>query len=221
MTMSLHRSRLIIAGCAIALGTGCSSDGAASTEPIIVVETLPDTTASGISAPDTASTSASDASGSAGDAAADSTSPAPTESVPEETDEEKLAKFSQCMRDNGVEAFQDPVVQPDGSVNLFADESEARDVTTDPEFNGAYEACVSLVEGAAFVSDQAASDAEDDLVKLAACLRERGIEVDDPNFDAEDPKDVFGSDLDTNDPAVDEAVSACSQEVFTETPVEQ
>lgn len=202
MNLSLRRSLIVGVGCAIAFAAGCGSDDTASTEPIIVVETSPTTSGS---APSSAS------------ASADSSSDVPAGSAVGETDEEKLAAFSQCMRDNGVESFVDPVIQADGSANLFADEAEAQAVTTDPEFNTAYEGCLNLLQGTSFLAGQSQSEAEDDLVKLAACLRERGIEVDDPNFDAADPNDVFGSDLDPNDPAVDEAVNACSAEIYTDT----
>lgn len=204
MKMSLRRSLFAVASCAAVIASGCSSDDTASTDPIIVVETLPGTTAS-----DAAAGSTAQAGGTSTDA--------PIGSSAAGTDEEKLAEFSQCMRDNGVEAFEDPVVNADGSVELFADPTQAQQSTSDPEFNAAYDACINMLEGASFVTDQSEAEAEDSLVKLAACLRERGIEVDDPNFDAENPADMFGADLDLNDPAVNAAMNECSQEVYTDT----
>lgn len=195
---------VVVVGCAGFVVAGCSSDETASTEPIIVVETsVVSTVADG---------------GSVGSTVADGGSAVSTVADGGvQTDEEKVAAFSQCMRDSGVEAFEDPKVQADGSVELFADSAASEAATGDPDFNAAYDGCVSLLDGASFAGEDEGAQAEDDLVKLAACLRERGIEVDDPNFDAPNADEVFGADLDPSDPKVNEAVNACSAEVYTAT----
>jgi hypothetical protein len=54
--------------------------------------------------------------------------------------QEQMLKFAQCMRDHGVEAFPDP----DGNRMLLAE-----DITTDPDFAAAQEACAQEFGGPA------------------------------------------------------------------------
>ena len=62
--------------------------------------------------------------------------PAPS---PEEQAEalERALAFAQCMRDQGVEDFPDPQADENGGITQRMD----RDVASDPDFDGAQEAC--------------------------------------------------------------------------------
>jgi hypothetical protein len=155
--------------------------------------------------------------------------------------EEAALEFSQCMRDNGVPEFPDPsftengggiiVGGPDGEGPGFDPESEA--------VQAAFEACSEVLEGAAFGPGGGNFDPtelQDNLLAMAECLRDQGLDVDDPDLSnfgpaaggpppdtadsdseaGEGPEvrafSIFG-DLDMDDPDVQAAMEACQGEV--------
>jgi hypothetical protein len=155
--------------------------------------------------------------------------------------EEAALEFSQCMRDNGVPDFPDPnfteggggiiVGGPDGEGPGFDPQSD--------EVQAAFEACGDLLEGAAFGpggGDFDATELQDNLLAMAECLRDQGLEVDDPdlsNFgpaaggpppddeasvteEGDGPEvrtfSIFG-DLDMDDPDVQAAMETCQGEI--------
>jgi hypothetical protein len=154
--------------------------------------------------------------------------------------EEAALEFSQCMRDNGVPEFPDPnfteggggitVGGPDGDGPGFDPQSD--------EVQAAFEACGELLEGAAFGpggGDFDATELQDNLLAMAECLRDQGLEVDDPDLSnfgpaaggpppddevsASEPGEgpqgqaftIFG-DLDMDDPDVQAAMETCQGE---------
>ena len=152
------------------------------------------------------------------------------------TDEEALLTFAQCMRDNGVESFQDPVVDADGSVG-FAFGGGGGNQDGGP-FGGveqevvqaAFQACSDNLENVAFGprgGDFDEAEFQDTFVEFTACLREEGLEVDDPDFSNFGPGQGGGNEdgdgpggpgglrgqLDINNPEVQAALEAC-QEIF-------
>ncbi|MGI9667186.1 MAG: hypothetical protein ACR2N2_08810 [Acidimicrobiia bacterium] len=148
------------------------------------------------------------------------------ESASQKSDEEALLAFSACMRDNGVEDFEDPIVNADGSVEFGALEGSG----TDP-FGGvdrevveaAFSACTEYLEGLSFGpggADFDLTEIEDTFVEFAACMRDNGIEIDDPDFSnllgggegGSNAVSPFG-DLDFADPEVRAALEEC-QEAF-------
>ncbi len=149
------------------------------------------------------------------------------------TDEEALLAFAQCMRDNGVEDFQDPSFGADGSIQFgFGGPEEG-----DGPFGGvpretvqaAFQACDEHLGSLALGpggGDFDPSEIQDNLVEFAACLREQGLDVDDPDFsslgpgaadqtEGEDGGPVFvspfGSNFDPTDPEVQAAIEACQE----------
>lgn len=164
-----------------------------------------------------------------------------TAAATEADTEEAALEFSQCMRDNGVPDFPDPnFTQGGGGVIVGGPDGE--DPGFDPqsdEVQAAFEACGELLEGAAFGpggGDFDATELQDNLLAMAECLRDQGLEVDDPdlsNFgpaaggpppddeasvseDGEGPQGqgftIFG-DLDMDDPDVQAAMETCQGEV--------
>ena len=152
------------------------------------------------------------------------------------TDEEALLAFAQCMRDNGVENFQDPVVDTDGSVG-FAFGRGGGNQDGGPfggvgqeVVQGAFQACSDNLENVAFGPGGGDFDQEefqDTFIEFTTCLREEGLEIDDPDFSNFGPGQgggnngdggpggggVFGGQLDIDDPEVQAALEAC-QEIF-------
>ncbi len=132
-----------------------------------------------------------------------------------------ILEFSQCMRDNGAEDFEDPAIGPDGAIeftfgNRGVGTTEEREAMRD-----AFNACQDTLEGFAFgpgTIDRAAI--EDSLYEFAVCMREKGIDVPDPDFSTllsgqgdGSGAGPFGDALDTDDPEVIAALDTC-REVF-------
>jgi hypothetical protein len=146
---------------------------------------------------------------------------------PMASEEETLLEFAACMRDNGVEDFEDPFVNPDGSVEFgFAGGGGAADPLADVDadvLEAAFEACSDALLGLAFGSDGRFDLVafQDTLLEFAQCMRDNGVDVDDPsladfapgNQDSGGFGGPFG-DLDIGDPEVRAAFEAC-QPIFT------
>jgi hypothetical protein len=155
----------------------------------------------------------------------DSTDPVVDEQTPgedEHTPEDAILGFAQCMRDNGIEDFEDPDFTADGSLDFRRGQGQLG--TVDPEtMRQAFEACQEHVEGLAFgPGNFDRSEIADTLVAFAACRRdpERGNLPDFPDPDlssfgqGNDPGGgPFAGEFDFQDPAVQEALEACQDVV--------
>ena len=146
----------------------------------------------------------------------------------EATDEEALMAFAACMRDNGVTEFEDPIVNADGSVDFSFRGTGGGDGPfggVDREtVQAAFDACSTELEGLALGPGGGGFDAaefEDRFVEFAACMRDNGVAMDDPDFSSFGPGQgggqgggPFGS-LDLDDPNAQQALEAC-QELFAD-----
>ena len=130
------------------------------------------------------------------------------------SDEEQALAFAQCMRDNGVN-LADPTVGADGSVNLTPPDDPG---VSDDEAQAAFDTCSDLLDGASFLpDDDQRSEIEDQLLAVAQCFRDQGLDVDDPdlsNFAPGAGNGVFGENFDPADPANQPYIDACSH-LFT------
>ncbi len=142
----------------------------------------------------------------------------------EPSDEESILAFAQCMRDNGVEGFEDPGFNADGSLEFRGGGPGAFGDIDRQTLRSAFEACQEHLEGFAFGPGSVdRSEIEDRLVEFAACMRDpnRGNLSDfpDPDFSNFGPGGgggggPFGEEgLDFDDPAVQDALEAC-QDAF-------
>ena len=120
-------------------------------------------------------------------------------------DEARMMAFTQCMRDQGIE-MTDPMVDADGNVQKpeLAEGYQA----SKEKWATAYEVCGELLEGITFGKEREdISELLDQYVALAACLRDKGYDLDDPTAETletwlVDFKTVV---IDWNDPADVEA----------------
>ncbi len=139
----------------------------------------------------------------------------------QEIDQEAaVMALTECLRENGVEV-DDPTVDADGNVRI----GEFRDF--DPSQRGpdsplgqAFEACQEHLEGVTrgFAGvDQ--TELQDTMLEFAACMRENGVDMPDPDFSSLGPGDgeregpgqgggPFGG-LDLEDPVFQAAQEAC------------
>jgi hypothetical protein len=139
---------------------------------------------------------------------------------PEAFDEESILEFAQCMRDNGVEDFEDPDIGADGSVGFgFRDLGADVDRET---MRGAFEACQDAIGGISFGPGSFdRSGIEDTLYEFAVCMRDNGYDMPDPDFSnllqgeggGQGGGGPFGEGFDPEDPTFTSALEAC-QDVF-------
>lgn len=153
--------------------------------------------------------------------------------------EEAALAFSQCMRDEGVTDFPDPQFsEGGGGVTLEGPDGENGGIEfQSDEVQAAFEACSEVLEGAAFGPGGGNFDLtelQDNLLAMAECLRDQGLDVDDPDLSNFGPAagrpepteggtdegertftaavPIFG-DLDMEDPEVQAAMETCQEEV--------
>ncbi len=151
-------------------------------------------------------------------AAADTTGPMTTEAegaAAEETEpEQALLKFAQCMRDNGISDFPDPVANADGSFGFGQ-----------PQPGTDYDAWSRVVKGPCReqLADagltfggqggDAAAEAErqDTLLALAKCMRAEGVSWRDPDPNESAMDAIHGAlgNLDRSSPTLQAALAKC------------
>jgi hypothetical protein len=140
----------------------------------------------------------------------------------ETVDDDSILEFSQCMRENGVEDFEDPDIGADGSVE-FRLGGATQDSQVDREtMRAAFEACQDTLGGLAFgPGSEDRSEIEDTLYEFAVCMRDNGYDMPDPDFssllrgegEGEGGGGPFGEGFDPDDPTFTSAMESC-QDVF-------
>ena len=150
-----------------------------------------------------------------------------TTAAAEQTDEEALLAFSDCMRENGVPDFQDPILNADGSIEFIPPAGAGDGTGPSPELTEAFETCFPLLEGVALGpggEDFDLTELQDDLLLLAECLRDNGLDADDPNIlegfggnQGDGPPrgiaSLFGDNVDLTDPKVIGIIEDCAEKL--------
>ncbi|MEO3874998.1 hypothetical protein ABGB18_39945 [Nonomuraea sp. B12E4] len=85
-----------------------------------------------------------------------------------------LVKYAQCMRENGVSQFPDPV---DGRLQLKAERGGALDPDS-PAFQEAQKKCKSVEPPGLLEGKGVSGDQQEQMLKYVACMRKNGV----PNF---------------------------------------
>ena len=136
--------------------------------------------------------------------------------------EQAMLDFAACMRDNGIE-IDDPTVDSDGNVQFGGFRGAAQDPEADrDQIRGAFEACHESLAGIALGRSQGIDQTElqDTLLEYAACMRDNGYDMDDPDLSAfgpgaggdREPGEGGGGpfgEIDPNDPDFITAQEAC------------
>jgi len=133
--------------------------------------------------------------------------------------EQAMLDFAACMRDNGVD-IEDPTVDASGNLQFGGfrpgpgeDQAEFdRDAIGD-----AMEVCGESLEGVALGiggrGEVDFTELQDTLVEYAACMRENGYDMDDPDFSGAGPGSGGGGgafgEIDPDDPDFVAAQEAC------------
>ena len=135
-----------------------------------------------------------------------------TTAAPEGTREEALLAFTACLRDEGFDV-EDPTVDSEGNLRL-ARPAEAQEEDFDRDaYRAAREACDEYLENVTLgFRDEDRTEIEDQLLAFAACVRENGYDMPDPDFSGTPGQGggggPFGA-IDRTDPAFQAASEAC------------
>ena len=130
--------------------------------------------------------------------------------------EAALLAFTQCLRDEGIQV-DDPQMDADGNVNLRS-VFQAAGIDR-REIDDAMGVCGESLEGVQqHFSEVDETEREDGLLAFAQCMRDNGIDMDDPDVSnsgpggggdgSGDPSGHFGE-LDREDPDFQKALEAC------------
>ncbi len=126
--------------------------------------------------------------------------------------EDAVMAFTVCLRDEGLDV-EDPVVDDQGNLRpprMRDIESMDREVA-----EAAFESCNEYLEDVTFgLETEDRTERNDELLAFAACARENGYDMPDPDFSSERVPGQGGggpfSGLDREDPAFQTALAACS-----------
>ncbi len=143
------------------------------------------------------------------------------ESATEADQEQAMLDFAACMRDNGVD-IEDPTVDAEGNVQFgrFGGQVQEGEIDRDA-LDTAFVNCQEHLEGIALGrggGDFDLTELEDTMVEYAACMRENGYDMADPDFSNFGPGAAGGGgqggggpfgDIDLDDPDFITAQEAC------------
>lgn len=140
-----------------------------------------------------------------------------TEVATDQSDEDAILAFSACMRDNGIEDFEDPEIDAEGQIAFRFGGSVDGDVDRDA-MRTAMDACRIHLDGLSLArGDIDRTEIEDQLVEFAACMRDNGYDMPDPDFSNAPGEGGPGNGpfagIDQDDLDFQSAFEAC-QEVF-------
>lgn len=134
------------------------------------------------------------------------------------SDEELALEFAECMRGEGVD-WPDPITLADGSIDLLGGQGPEAitggDGTVDDATQAAIDTCSPIIEGSSLLpgADDIDAETQDQLLEFAQCLRDNGVDVDDPDLSVigtgRGPAAMFGPDFDPSDPTTQDAIGAC------------
>mgnify|MGYP001254025260 CR=1 FL=1 len=141
----------------------------------------------------------------------------PEPEVAELSDEEIATNFTACLRDAGFDV-PDPTLNADGTVDLLGlrqSIGQNQDILS----SGALIGCLPLLAEASFAQEPSQEDEvelQDNILKMAQCLRDDGIDVPDPDFSNGIRAAMGGmiQGLSGADSRLAESVEKCGQQVF-------
>lgn len=131
--------------------------------------------------------------------------------------EQALLNLAECMRESGVE-MDDPEIDADGNFRLGAIIRQASNADPD-DIRAALDECSEHLEGVTLgFRDFDITELQDQMVEFAACMRENGFDMPDPDFSnfaarggrigGGNAAGPFG-DIDPQDPQFQESFEEC------------
>lgn len=131
-------------------------------------------------------------------------SAAPSASTQADSSDSQLA-FAKCMRENGVD-MPDP--DPDGGFGAGRGDINPND----PKFRAGLEKCQDLMPSGGQMDRTFDAAGQERMLELAKCLRQNGVDMPDPQFDANGQM-VIDSSMSglMNNPKFSDAIQKCQQ----------
>ncbi|MHB8891728.1 MAG: hypothetical protein ACYC65_06750 [Candidatus Limnocylindrales bacterium] len=126
-------------------------------------------------------------------------------SLSPEDREDALLAFAACMRDNGID-MPDPQFGLDGKANmgtLFGELDQ-----NDADVQAATEVCDAYLPSSLADDPVLQAERQDVLLEFAACMRDNGVEMDDPTAGGGPGRGPMAT-LDQNDPTVAAGLEVC------------
>lgn len=135
---------------------------------------------------------------------------APVTSAPAVSQEEALLAFTACLRDQGIDV-PDPTMDADGNLRLARPNTAPGDPGFDREtFRAAREACAEHLEDVTLgFRGEDRTEIEDQLLEFAACMRDNGYDMPDPDFNATGQGGGPFGPIDRRDPEFQAAAEQC------------
>lgn len=138
------------------------------------------------------------------------------------TDEEIITRFADCLRTHGFEV-PDPELNADGTINVMRLRQSlggnSNWNTRNEKARQAREECLPILSNVSFARDSSTEDEialQDDLLKFSECLREEGLNANDPDFSS-GVRAAFQSvlqNIDGNSEKIREIVLSCREAIF-------
>jgi hypothetical protein len=131
--------------------------------------------------------------------------------VPGPSDEEAVLAYTACLRDEGLDV-DDPTVDADG--NLRPPRPRGLEGTDQESARAAFDACSHFLADFTFGFDRGdQTERQDQLIEYAACMRENGYDMPDPDFSGSRTPGQGGGgpfgEMNPDDPAFQTAQAAC------------
>lgn len=138
------------------------------------------------------------------------------ESTSDVSEEELALQFAQCMRDQGIDEWPDPATNADGSIDITGGGAVGPGPASEVAFGSdeaqaAIPVCGPIIAGASFLPNNGGgmtTEAQDQLLAFAQCLRDEGVDVSDPDL-SDGAAGLLDWEFDTEDPANADAIEAC------------
>jgi hypothetical protein len=112
-----------------------------------------------------------------------SASSAPTPSPSAVTPQDAALAFARCMRENGVD-MPDPIVETDGGGGISIGQAGPDSTVSKDAFREADETCRHFMEAAMPEAGPPLSAEDmDKMLAFAQCMREHGVDMEDPTAD--------------------------------------
>ncbi|HYZ92546.1 MAG TPA: hypothetical protein VFA34_09150 [Actinomycetota bacterium] len=134
--------------------------------------------------------------------------------------EEAMLAFAECMREHGIDV-PDPEIGGGGErrpgLRIVGPRNGGTKADRD-KLDAAHDACEKHLEGVVQnITPEEREEMQDRMVRFAACMREHGIDMPDPEFsgDGHGFRQRLGDNgFDPDDPDFQKADEACRDEVF-------
>jgi hypothetical protein len=121
-------------------------------------------------------------------------------------------KFSQCMRDHGIN-IPDPQSNGNGGfgVRIQGGSGAGQFNPDDPKFKAAQDACKKYLPNGGQLSPEQQAQAQQNALKFARCMRDHGINVPDPQTSGGGIKLEGPNGVNPDDPKFQQAQQACQK----------